>query len=38
LKLRMAERLDLRKLSSDEKDALIVALLERREELERRGG
>jgi transposase len=38
LKLRMAERLDLSKLSSDEKDALIVALLERIEELERRLG
>src|SRR6266545_1635529 len=34
----MAERPDLSKLSSDEKDALIVALLERREELERRVG
>jgi len=31
----MAERPDLSKLSSDEKDALIVALLERSEELER---
>jgi transposase len=38
LKLRMAERPDLSKLSSDEKDALIVALLERIEELERRLG
>jgi transposase len=38
LKLRMAERPDLNKLSSDEKDALIVALLERIEELERRLG
>ena len=34
----MAERLDLSKLSSEEKDALIVALLERIEELERRLG
>ena len=34
----MAERPDLSKLSSDEKDALIVALLERIEELERRLG
>jgi len=34
----MAERPDLSKLSSDEKDALIVALLERIEELERRVG
>src|SRR4029453_6819180 len=34
----MAERPDLNKLSSDEKDALIVALLERIEELERRLG
>ena len=32
----MAERPDLSKLSSDEKDVLIVALLERIEELERR--
>jgi transposase len=34
----MAERPNLSKLSSDEKDALIVALLERIEELERRLG
>ena len=34
----MAERPDLSKLSSDEKDALILALLERIEELERRLG
>ena len=34
----MAERPDLSKLSSDEKDALIMALLERIEELERRLG
>lgn len=34
----MAERPDLSKLSSDEKDGLIVALLERIEELERRLG
>jgi transposase len=34
----MPERPDLSKLSSDEKDALIVALLERVEELERRLG
>ena len=34
----MPERPDLSKLSSDEKDALIVALLERIEELERRLG
>jgi transposase len=34
----MAERPDLSKLSSDEKDAFIVALLERIEELERRLG
>ena len=34
----MTERPDLSKLSSDEKDALIVALLERIEELERRVG
>ena len=34
----MAERPDLSKLSSEEKDALIVALLERIEELERRLG
>lgn len=34
----MAERPDLSKLSSEEKDALIVALLERIEELERRVG
>src|SRR6476620_5708947 len=34
----MAERPDLSKLSSDEKDALIVGLLERIEELERRLG
>jgi transposase len=32
----MTQRPDLSKLSSDEKDALIVALLERVEELERR--
>lgn len=38
MKLRMAERPDLSKLSSEEKDALIVALLERIEELERRLG
>lgn len=38
MKLRMAERPNLSKLSSDEKDALIVALLERIEELERRLG
>lgn len=38
MKLRRAERPDLSKLSSDEKDALIVALLERIEELERRLG
>lgn len=34
----MTQRPDLSKLSSDEKDALIVALLERIEELERRLG
>jgi len=34
----MAERPDLSKLSSDEKDAFIMALLERIEELERRLG
>lgn len=34
----MAERPDLSKLSSDEKDAFILALLERIEELERRLG
>lgn len=34
----MRERPDLSTLSSDEKDAFIVALLERREELERRLG
>ena len=38
MKLRMRERPDLSKLSSVEKDALIVMLLERIEELERRLG
>jgi transposase len=38
LNLRMLERPDLSKLSSEEKDAVILALLERIEELERRLG
>jgi transposase len=38
LKQHMTQRPDLSTLSSDEKDALIVALLERIEELERRLG
>jgi hypothetical protein len=38
LKLSMTQRPDLSKLSSEEKDALIYALLERVEELERRLG
>ena len=38
MKQRMTQRPDLSKLSSDEKDALIMALLERVEELERRLG
>jgi len=38
LKLRMTQRPDLSKLSSDEKDAFIVTLLERVAELERRLG
>lgn len=38
MKLRMTQRPDLSKLSSEEKDALIVTLLERVEELERRLG
>lgn len=38
MKLSMTQRPDLSKLSSEEKDALIYALLERVEELERRLG
>lgn len=38
MKLRMTQRPDLSKLSSDEKDAFIVTLLERVAELERRLG